>query len=73
MWDRRQKKGAMSEVQSIEKYVSQLKVVDLREELRKRHLSYTGNKKDLAQRLGEAMLKEKQAEAAQATAQVSLE
>jgi hypothetical protein len=63
------KEGAMSEVQDIEKYVSQLKVVDLREGLKKRHLSYTGNKKDLAQRLAEAMLKEKQEEAAQ----VSLE
>ena len=59
----------MSEIQDIEKYVSQLKVVDLREGLKKRHLSYTGNKKDLAQRLAEAMLKEKQEEAAQ----VSLE
>ena len=62
----------MSEVQDIEKYVSGLKVIDLREELKKRHLSYTGNKKDLAQRLGEAMLKKKQEEAAQAEAQVSL-
>ena len=62
----------MSEAQDIEKCVSQLKVVDLREGLKKRHLSYTGNKKDLAQRLAEAMLKEKQEAAAQATAQVSL-
>ena len=50
----------MSEVQDVEQYVSQLKVVELREELKKRHLSYTGNKSNLAQRLGEAMLKEKQ-------------
>lgn len=62
------KECAMSEIQDIEKYVSQLKVVDLREGLKKRHLSYTGNKKDLAQRLAEAMLKEKQ----EAAAQVSL-
>ena len=59
----------MSEIQDIEKYVSQLTVVDLREGLKKRHLSYAGNKKDLAQRLAEAMLKEKQEKAAQ----VSLE
>ena len=50
----------MSEVEDIEQYVGQLKVVELREELKKRHLSYTGNKSQLAQRLGEAMLKEKQ-------------
>ena len=52
--------GAMTEIQDIDKYVSQLKVVDLRDGLKKRHLSYTGNKKDLARRLTEAILKEKQ-------------
>lgn len=62
----------MSEVEDIEKYVSQLKVIELREELKKRHLPYTGNKKDLAQRLGEAMLKEKQdAGQTESTAEVS--
>lgn len=45
---------------NVELFVSQLKVVELREELKKRHLSYAGNKKDLAQRLQESMLKEKE-------------
>ena len=50
----------MSQVENVEEYVSQLKVVELREELKKRHLSYAGNKKDLAQRLQDTMLKEKE-------------
>lgn len=54
------KTGAMSQVENVEQFVSQLKVVELREELKKRHLSYAGNKKDLAQRLQEAMSKEKE-------------
>ena len=54
------KTETMSEVADVEQYVSQLKVVELREELKKRHLPYAGNKKDLAQRLQESMLKEKE-------------
>ena len=50
----------MSQVEDVEQYVSQLKVVELREELKKRHLTYAGNKKDLAQRLQESMIKEKE-------------
>ena len=50
----------MSQVEDVEQFVSQLKVVELREELKKRHLPYAGNKKDLAQRLQESMLKEKE-------------
>ena len=50
----------MSQTEDVEQYVSQLKVVELREELKKRHLPYAGNKKELAQRLQESMLKEKE-------------
>ena len=50
----------MSDIENVEQFVGQLKVIELREELKKRHLPYTGNKKDLAQRLQDALTKEKE-------------
>ena len=43
-----------------ESHVAKLKVVELKEELKKRNLSYAGIKSVLAQRLLEAMAKEKE-------------
>lgn len=44
--------------EQIEQYIQGLKVAELREELKKRRLSYNGLKAALAQRLQEAMLNE---------------
>ena len=50
----------MSDIENVEQFVGQLKVVELREELKRRQLPYAGHKKALAQRLQEALLKEKE-------------
>lgn len=47
----------MSDLKEVESYVTSLKVVELKDELKKRHLPYVGNKQVLAQRLREDMLK----------------
>ena len=55
----------MSDPTEVESYVTSLKVVELKDELKKRHLSYVGNKQVLAQRLREDMLKALQQDASQ--------
>lgn len=50
----------MSEIKNIEEFVSPLKVVELRDELRKRNLGTAGTKSVLAQRLQDYLLKEKE-------------
>ena len=47
-------------MENVEQFVGQLKVVQLREELKKRQLPYTGHKKVLGLRLQEALLKERE-------------
>lgn len=58
--------GRMSDPTEVEAYVISLKVVELKDELKKRHLSYVGNKQVLAQRLREDMLSSLQKATAQA-------
>lgn len=48
----------MSEESEIATYILSLKVIELKDELKKRHLPYVGNKQALAQRLREDMVKE---------------
>ena len=52
----------MSAIENVDEFVSALKVVELREELKKRNLSYAGNKSALAQRFKEFLQKEKEGE-----------
>ena len=46
-------------MEDIEAYLSQLTVVKLRDELKKRHVGYVGKKHELIARLQEIMLKER--------------
>ena len=50
----------MSDTDDVEGYVGSLKVVELRDQLKKRNLSPVGNKSALAQRLQEFLQKEKE-------------
>lgn len=52
----------MSAIENVDEFVSALKVVELREELKRRNLSYAGNKSALAQRFKEFLQKEKEGE-----------
>ena len=52
----------MSAIENVDEFVSGLKVVELREELKRRNLSYAGNKSALAQRFKEFLQKEKEGE-----------